>query len=802
MIKASVTIYSDADITPEKNRIVDRLDLYLSTLPFAVTENNFNRIRQELRMTLKFPIAATDTPEEYLNPGGKNWNYCKITNTDEVFQETSKTCYYFIVGKRFDSTGAFYIDLEMDVLNTFRPSSSFTFSERTHVLREHKNRFRLFSGVIDAHSTAGTSEWDEVISPASLSPRGTVVKVVITATENVRSYSVSYSGGGATIHVVADVPANESGIGGRYVYAVREIDRYSEGINPTLYRRSEEVLRQNPDTAWNLVYRNVNPIDPADFQNVNPVECLLVPDSPIPVYYVPAGNVTAADLGNDFYYISSATNNGQAVTVSVDGQEIYRTKTEQVFLATRTYWFVIWKDSGNVKMVRCVTEAQSGGLSVTYVGAEETYNSLGLECAFVQGYVYADANAAMPTSTSPVPTSGGTSITTPTSATALSASIEDIDRTDSRIIKIIKLPYCPAEIVSVSGAFRLDLNWEFLPDSRFFKLNNLSARFSTEFTPQGSPDDPANALQSAPQNPKLSDNRNDQNESKMFNSAFYRPKIVYDSFGKDFRLEEIDNGKNRPFRLSLGFAPTSTVNSRFLFFFRSWFLDYLRFTDEDYPGYLPIARNNEVVLYNSAYLNYIRNGYNYDVKAKERSQLSSILGGGAAILGGAASVGMSVLSGNPLGVVTGSASIATGFMNAANAIAQSEDAIQSKLAQAKAQAVNVSGADDLDLLEVYSGNRAKLCYYEASERMKSALCDLFHFCGYSTDEYKVPDLETRVWFNFIQAEISISSSVNMAADVREELMTKYAQGVTVFHYNSGAWDFEQEKENYERNLME
>ena len=152
-------------------------------------------------------------------------------------------------------------------------------------------------------------------------------------------------------------------------------------------------------------------------------------------------------------------------------------------------------------------------------------------------------------------------------------------------------------------------------------------------------------------------------------------------------------------------------------------MDYLRFTDEDYPGYLPIARNNEVVLYNSAYLNYIRNGYNYDVKAKERQQLSSILGGGAAILGGAASVGMSVLSGNPLGVVTGSASIATGFLNAANAVAQSEDAIQSKLAQAKAQAVNVSGADDLDLLEVYSGNRAKLCYYEASERMKSALCD-------------------------------------------------------------------------------
>ena len=41
---------------------------------------------------------------------------------------------------------------------------------------------------------------------------------------------------------------------------------------------------------------------------------------------------------------------------------------------------------------------------------------------------------------------------------------------------------------------------------------------------------------------------------------------------------------------------------------------------EDYDNIVAVARNNEEVLYSSQYLNYVRTGYNYDVKAKQRQE--------------------------------------------------------------------------------------------------------------------------------------------------------------------------------------
>ena len=45
-----------------------------------------------------------------------------------------------------------------------------------------------------------------------------------------------------------------------------------------------------------------------------------------------------------------------------------------------------------------------------------------------------------------------------------------------------------------------------------------------------------------------------------------------------------------------------------------------------------VARNNNIAIYNSEYINYMRNGYNYDVKAKNAALLNAGLNIGTVVL--------------------------------------------------------------------------------------------------------------------------------------------------------------------------
>ena len=131
--------------------------------------------------------------------------------------------------------------------------------------------------------------------------------------------------------------------------------------------------------------------------------------------------------------------------------------------------------------------------------------------------------------------------------------------------------------------------------------------------------------------------------------------------------------------------------------------------------------------------------------------------------------------------------------------------IASKLEQLKNQAVSVAGSDDIDLLEFYSNNRGQLTEWRCSDNMRKAIYDLFYYCGYATNEMKVPNLYSRLWFNFIQAELEIKENNNLPDFVTNDLIERFKNGVTVMHClveqvgqeQVKSWDFDQEKENWE-----
>ena len=231
---------------------------------------------------------------------------------------------------------------------------------------------------------------------------------------------------------------------------------------------------------------------------------------------------------------------------------------------------------------------------------------------------------------------------------------------------------------------------------------------------------------------------------------------------------------------------------------------------EDYDNILPIARNNEVVLYNNQYINYLRTGYNYDLKNKNRVEATSGVTTALGIVGAVASVGLGIASGNPAvavaGVIGGISSATASIVNNVNTIASAESSMASKLEQLKAQSTSVNGSDDIDLLEAYSDNRAKMTEYRVSEKMRQALFDLFYYCGYNTNEMKVPSIDTRYWFNFLQAELDIPENSNLPSFVVDDIKERFKLGVTFLHSHlkSGTliseWDFNQEKENWETAL--
>ena len=298
------------------------------------------------------------------------------------------------------------------------------------------------------------------------------------------------------------------------------------------------------------------------------------------------------------------------------------------------------------------------------------------------------------------------------------------------------------------------------------------------------------------QQPGTDMNRNDFYESKIYNSEFYVPKFVYDSFNYQYQLENINEDTAKDNNV-ITFKTTNTINSKMLFDMN---LDLKRSTN-DYDGLCLVSRNNELTLFNSAYLNYIRNGYNYDLKNRNMSIARNILTGAAGTVGATAALGSKGgAAAAAVGVVGG---LATSLANIAMTEISADWAIKQKLEAATLQATTVSGSDDIDLLRYYTdGNKAKYIIYSCSDRVKQAMLDLFYYCGYKDDIYGVPNLNTRRWFNYIECVPVFNEEADTPyKEYLDDIKERYQAGITVYHrvgYNS--YDLNQVKENWERSL--
>ena len=642
--------------------------------------------------------------------------------------------YYFIRKMTPRAKDTILFELEMDVLNTFKYNVQYTASIRTRITREHKNRWR----------------------------------------NNLQKNPI--------------------------------IDRVSEEISVPLFKYDSKDIISKLNLDWYLVYKTNTT---ATEDNPQPINCYLAPSSQIRVIaedriIVDASVLSGIGTGLFIFLnrVQLGTNNYKEVTFTYNNQtKTIRTSQYIAGLGElQTYGFTIKEDPNHPAKISISTYVWKNGdiASIPYWSATllETFDNI--TQAELTGNP-ADVGA-MNTQTfinnmrNVIDNHTFTAGTTPVTID----SIDSIDRTDVTLLKIIALPYSPIDYrFDSNNDLIVDTNWDFDSGTNLLKLKDLGTKFHSQVESEvTNPIWEFYNRQASFYDIDPNRERDDDLETKIYHSDFYGIKFVYDSFGYNFNLQDTNGLEARDefaSKFTFDFYVTNTMNSRFMFNFDESFWN--EYSQEDYDNILIVNRNNESIIYNSPYLNYLRVGYNYDVKNKARTEFTA----GLNIAGQVASTGLAIASGNPAVAVSGAFRGVTGIVSTIVSLASNEDAFNQNLEKMKIQKVSVAGADDLDLLFAYSKNRAKLITYRCSDIIKYYLLDLFYYYGYKTNRIGVPYINTRYWFNFVQCDLELQDILSnyIPDECKEMIVLKFSQGVTFMHKQNNEWDIEQTKNNIE-----
>ncbi|MBO7733477.1 MAG: hypothetical protein J6S67_13010 [Methanobrevibacter sp.] len=837
---STIKIYKNCKIEPSRLFSVDSIEDYLATLTDTITITKFQYIRQGLKIYIK--IDKTQSALDFT--ASNDYKYLSIQN------DTQKICYYFIMNKKQVSENTIELPLEMDTINTFKPTTDFTIYSKTTINRQHKDRFKkVIENSIDT-SLNHFADSDEVIeeflvedkysvlfnfAPSSiisfgfehedLTPTMKIQMVSVASKEIVASafdhfsYLTLYPDGTISLqdenrdeiesinmwdiyntygecYFMLTYLDNEAGYfpagytsSTLYELLVgilvktnkfqRIIDFNSEGLTPILYGKLENVLIDD-GRDWYLVYKGSSP------------KCFICANNKFDTSIDKGGTIAHGDLATGrYYYIMPDGAQGQVVTLTDNnGVQVTARLNSELWAGIDKTIICYWKDGTDIKY-KLYYYYNPIGAGFIENGSSETYTcaSFVLTSNKTSVLVYWLTTQTQNTATI---RSGTQTYITLTSTTYKNESFDTLSRDADDLIKIIKLPYKP---------FNSTLGMDFDGAMNMLYLDNLNIPFDYDFESDFNPLSKLIPIASLPTS-NLTLLKSKVFETKLYHSDYYQPKFVYDSFSFVFALERVNLNKSIiTTKFPITFSVSNTINSRFMFTFPSYIDDEKAL--DDYSNILCVSRNNEVTILSTDYINYLRLGYNYDVKNKARQEAGLWAGVGLSLVGSIASFASSGVT-HGFGIA-GGISLATTAMaqlvNAVNTTARAEDAQNQKLLQLRQQKASVYGADDVDLMSKYTGNKAKFMTYKVSERMENILYDLFFYTGYISGEKGVPNMTSRTRFNFVSCELELENLTNIPEDVIEDIKMKYSAGVTFLHKYNSTWDFQQQYENWETSLL-
>lgn len=580
------------------------------------------------------------------------------------------------------------------------------------------------------------------------------------------------------------------------VYPV--IDSYPEsfGTMPTNRTSINKVAAGN---KWYLIYRTQYDQTTENLA-ANPVSCLCLPEKAVAIVTQKKGVVTwttntfASDIA---YGISTSESAGAQIRIGD------QTITLNSLSGAQTL-YIIYSDEYKKFYVKYLITMYDGkntqnlfyqfeGTSVDFIICDKVYQ---------QDFTY--ANSLTSDSTYIWPREGTLSYKTSyeigagETYTQLSSFSNwyKSNKTDARLVKIRELPYAPfkEQYQSSTGALIIPDNWTIDGNILVFNGESFEEYSLTKLALQWLPEFDWGIV--AADEPEYT------SETKLWNSDFSTCKLIYDTQTWALKPEKFNNIVDIC-DVSVNYKVSDGMDNGFAFKFET---NGKQMQDTDFGEYMIVDRVTDIPYYTNEYLNYLRYGKSVDEKAAGWNVASSVTSGIGSIATTTASLAFGVaaagLASGGVGAIIGAA---VGVTNAIIAISKTcstaWDSIQSKIDAYTHQASSVSGTSDISLLNMYSGNRLNIVTYEPIDSFRDMLFQYFRLYGYATDEYAVPTLSSRHWFEYIQCEPVFTKDM-MWNDFKDDIVSRMKVGFRVFHYNDNTYDFSCSKGNWENDIWQ
>ena len=334
-------------------------------------------------------------------------------------------------------------------------------------------------------------------------------------------------------------------------------------------------------------------------------------------------------------------------------------------------------------------------------------------------------------------------------------------------------------------------------------------------------------------------------ETKLLGSQFTNNMFKYDSFSYSLAAEDLtipQTSFNINVRTPIDMSTTVAYE-----------FDYKGTTHNEFDRWLITQRNNQIPTMTNKYLEYMQNGYNYDVKNRNiqtglswanfaiQAPLTAFsMGGGISNLltnkglmsqannndwfkkimskvgWGSEEINNELLNqgSNPnlnksdiqtssqlaiQNIYNSSSGLISGLTNNIVSTIQSQEAIDKRKKDYLRSSENISNSDDVTLFNIYNGgNKLRYSKYQPREDIVNNVSNILRFTGYATNQEKTPDLNTRWYYNYLQADIEYEGGDYIPISMLEDIKNSVGSGITLFHYKKGkGYDLDKKYENWE-----
>ena len=646
-------------------------------------------------------------------------------------------------------------------------------------------------------------------------------------------------------------------------YYLRKIDRYNEGYNPAKVEKVNQIqIKSAIADKWYLVYMS-NPATTQD-NTSNPMFMGLLSNISLKIANAGTGT-TDVEIPIDDNYIyfitTSGLGEGGSLLIGTPGQgDVIRSELNKTSGNATSRAFAIYRTAGGIFKIRRMyytgdtyPYSFSSGDWTTYSVPGDSTKAVIHNCRVIRKVPNTDYNRSI-TNLDKIDALPAVEVNAGSYPELKTTAYENFDNSNSRLSKIIELPYAPVTVTkNTDGTYSFyGCTFNYGYNIMQVNISNLSAFIKEDKRIQ-------DLLYVTINNPTATDKPNIDLESKLYSSEFYDYAYYYDTDKQPIRLEDISTNMLNC-SINISYNTTTTMNSDKQFYFNVINGTYKEI--QPYEMYLNCARSTEKMILNDSYADYIKNGYNYDLWNQKHQEKIAAINTIVSAIGAAASFVPGVLSGfsavsnalaakkksdgaffeyNTIEYPDGRVEMEPAYtveeqqdmkrnarnqllqsfsgvgalvvnqgINSVNSAINSQASIESSQ-RSFANAVNsranvpisASGSVPTDLFDNYSSNKLTRYEFTIKPEDRTNLFNTFRLTGYAHPVQEKPVFNTRIYSNFVQCKpVFLNSLTEIYKVYLDDISLRFQAGVTVKHNYKGKYDLYDEYENYETIVME